>query len=210
MRLARGSGLDGLAAMAPWTEAGARGQGGALRIVRPLLGVAKARLRATLEARGIAWIEDPSNQSPAFERTRWRAARARSRGARPHGRDAGLERATAAARARGARGRDRRLLRRGWRPGAHRPLRRVPHRPGEIAPGAGGDRRARDRPVHRRRRRIGRAGAAGRARAGRRPGVARQRRRRPAAGRWPGRRSRRRGQVSFRSSASRAGCRCRS
>ena len=75
MRLARGSGLDGLAAMAPWVEAGARGQAGALRIVRPLLGVAKARLRATLEARGIAWIEDPSNQSPAFERTRWRAAR---------------------------------------------------------------------------------------------------------------------------------------
>jgi tRNA(Ile)-lysidine synthase len=69
MRLARGSGLDGLAAIAPWIETGA------LRIVRPLLGVAKARLRATLEARAIPWIEDPSNQSPAFERTRWRAAR---------------------------------------------------------------------------------------------------------------------------------------
>jgi tRNA(Ile)-lysidine synthase len=69
MRLARGSGLDGLAAIAPWIETGA------LRIVRPLLGVAKARPRATLEARAIPWIEDPSNQSPAFERTRWRAAR---------------------------------------------------------------------------------------------------------------------------------------
>lgn len=69
MRLARGSGLDGLAAIAPWIEAGA------LRIVRPLLGVAKARLRATLEARAIPWVEDPGNQSPAFERTRWRAAR---------------------------------------------------------------------------------------------------------------------------------------
>ena len=76
MRLARGSGVDGLAAMAPWTEVGAARRDGALRIVRPLLGVAKARLRATLEARGIPWIEDPSNQSAAFERTRWRAARA--------------------------------------------------------------------------------------------------------------------------------------
>ena len=64
MRLARGSGLDGLAAMAPWTEVGARGETASLRVVRPLLGVAKARLRATLEARGIPWIEDPSNQSP--------------------------------------------------------------------------------------------------------------------------------------------------
>lgn len=76
MRLARGSGLDGLAAIAPSIETGTGGGSGALRIVRPLLAVAKTRLRATLEARGIAWIEDPSNQSPAFERTRWRAARA--------------------------------------------------------------------------------------------------------------------------------------
>jgi tRNA(Ile)-lysidine synthase len=76
MRLARGSGLDGLAAMAPWSKVGSCRGNGALRIVRPLLGVAKARLRATLEARGIACIEDPSNQAPAFERTRWRGARA--------------------------------------------------------------------------------------------------------------------------------------
>jgi tRNA(Ile)-lysidine synthase len=76
MRLARGSGLDGLAAIAPWIEMGSCTRTRALRIVRPLLGVAKTRLRATLEARGILWIEDPSNQSPAFERTRWRAGRA--------------------------------------------------------------------------------------------------------------------------------------
>jgi tRNA(Ile)-lysidine synthase len=61
--------------MAPWVEAGAVAETGAAQIVRPLLGIAKARLRATLEERGIAWTEDPSNQSPAFERTRWRAAR---------------------------------------------------------------------------------------------------------------------------------------
>jgi tRNA(Ile)-lysidine synthase len=84
MRLARGSGLDGLGAMAPLSplavqragegETGAAG--GWLWIGRPLLDVAKARLRATLEARGMAWIEDPSNAAPEFERARLRAARA--------------------------------------------------------------------------------------------------------------------------------------
>lgn len=66
MRLARGSGLDGLAAMRP------RSQRDGLAIVRPLLGVAKSRLVATLAARGLAWREDPSNQSVAFERVRLR------------------------------------------------------------------------------------------------------------------------------------------
>jgi tRNA(Ile)-lysidine synthase len=73
MRLARGSGLDGLAAMAPARDVELRQGCGALRVVRPLLGLSKVRLRATLEVRGIAWIEDPSNAEPAFERTRWRA-----------------------------------------------------------------------------------------------------------------------------------------
>ena len=74
MRLARGSGVDGLGAMASHTVFSTP-EGPSLTIVRPLLEVPKARLRATLEQRGIAWIEDPSNQSPAFERTRLRAAR---------------------------------------------------------------------------------------------------------------------------------------
>ncbi|MBO0740484.1 MAG: tRNA lysidine(34) synthetase TilS [Hyphomicrobiaceae bacterium] len=73
MRLARGSGLDGMAAMAPAREIDVRHDGPPLRVVRPLLGLCKARLRATLDERGIAWIEDPSNVEPAFERTRWRA-----------------------------------------------------------------------------------------------------------------------------------------
>jgi tRNA(Ile)-lysidine synthase len=38
------------------------------------LDVSRARLLATLRARGIGWQEDPSNGSPAFERTRVRAA----------------------------------------------------------------------------------------------------------------------------------------
>jgi tRNA(Ile)-lysidine synthase len=81
MRLARGSGLDGLSAMAPIAPLGDCGAGatqacGELQIARPLLDVPKARLRATLSARGIAWIEDPANSAPEFERSRLRAARA--------------------------------------------------------------------------------------------------------------------------------------
>ncbi|HZT46442.1 MAG TPA: tRNA lysidine(34) synthetase TilS [Hyphomicrobiaceae bacterium] len=75
MRLARGSGLDGLCAIAPSVDIRRPGRPG-LRIVRPLLAVPKSRLVATLEARGITWIEDPSNRSPAYERTRLRAAAA--------------------------------------------------------------------------------------------------------------------------------------
>lgn len=68
MRLARGSGVDGLAAMAPQREwAG-------LRLVRPLLDVPKARLVATLEAAGVGWLEDPSNADERFERVRLRRA----------------------------------------------------------------------------------------------------------------------------------------
>lgn len=72
MRLARGSGVDGLAGMQP-----VRGVDGAdgVAIVRPLIGVAKSRLKATLEALGVCWFEDPSNQSAEFERVRLRQAR---------------------------------------------------------------------------------------------------------------------------------------
>jgi len=76
MRLARGSGLDGLAAMAPLSELAVAGVAipATLTVARPLLEVPKARLRVTLECRGIPWIEDPSNQHAGFERTRLRAA----------------------------------------------------------------------------------------------------------------------------------------
>ncbi|GEO80670.1 tRNA lysidine(34) synthetase TilS [Pararhodospirillum oryzae] len=67
-RLARGSGPDGLAAMAPVTL---RPQA---RILRPFLGLPKAALIATAQARGLDWDEDPSNANPAFERVRWRQA----------------------------------------------------------------------------------------------------------------------------------------
>ena len=71
-RLARGSGLTGLAAMAPAVPL--HGSGATvLFLVRPLLGVSKARLAATLKSAGIAHSEDPSNRDPRFTRTRLRA-----------------------------------------------------------------------------------------------------------------------------------------
>lgn len=73
MRLARGSGLDGLTGM---SEERLLGPERACRLVRPLLTVSRARLEATLNAAGIVWIEDPSNASDRFERARLRKARA--------------------------------------------------------------------------------------------------------------------------------------
>jgi tRNA(Ile)-lysidine synthase len=66
MRLARGGGPDGLAGMSAIVSRGG------VRLIRPLLPVAPARLRATLSAAGQSWIEDPSNANTAFERVRWR------------------------------------------------------------------------------------------------------------------------------------------
>lgn len=66
LRLSRGSGLDGLAGMAAAVEHPA------CRVLRPLLGMARARLVATLEAAGQGWIEDPSNADPVYARARLR------------------------------------------------------------------------------------------------------------------------------------------
>jgi len=67
MRLKRGSGLDGLAAIpeeSAWSG---------IAVLRPLLDIPKARLAATLTEAGITWVEDPSNRDPRFERARMRA-----------------------------------------------------------------------------------------------------------------------------------------
>lgn len=66
LRLARGSGLKGLAAMAP----GVTIEG--VRFRRPLLTIGRDTLRATLMARGEGWLEDPSNTSAQFARSRLR------------------------------------------------------------------------------------------------------------------------------------------
>lgn len=91
LRLAAGSGPHGLAAMPSVLEYAGH------RVLRPLLGVPRARLRAMLAAHGQAWIEDPSNRDERFARIRVRRALA----------DAGQERTLALAGAAGELGRFR-------------------------------------------------------------------------------------------------------
>ena len=69
MRLRHKSGLDGLAAMAKERKLGGDGSVG---IVRPLLGIAKQRLKDTLVSMNQPWVEDPSNHNHKFERVRTR------------------------------------------------------------------------------------------------------------------------------------------
>jgi tRNA(Ile)-lysidine synthase len=94
LRMARGSGLTGLGAMARATRldarvdsplavrSPARRTGGKRRtataeedifLVRPLLDLPKARLIATLAAIGMSFADDPSNRDPRFTRPRLRA-----------------------------------------------------------------------------------------------------------------------------------------
>ena len=66
MRLAREAGVDGLSGMpVGFTRHG-------VRWVRPLLDVSRARLRAYLVRRGVAWVDDPSNVDEGYERARVR------------------------------------------------------------------------------------------------------------------------------------------
>jgi len=68
LRLARGSGPDGLAAMAP------AGLLDGVRVLRPLLHVPRARLEATVRMAGLTWIDDPSNEDQRYARVRMRHA----------------------------------------------------------------------------------------------------------------------------------------
>ena len=61
MRILRGAGARGLAALCAPSP-----------IVRPLLGVSRASVTAYARARNLEWIDDPSNDSPAFLRNRVR------------------------------------------------------------------------------------------------------------------------------------------
>lgn len=79
-RLARGSGVAGLAGMARETSLGAivdgmtAGRAGEIVLLRPFLGIPKARLIATLQAAGEGFADDPSNRDPRFARPRLRRA----------------------------------------------------------------------------------------------------------------------------------------
>jgi len=73
MRLTRGSGLTGLGAMRAVTPlVHAPAAESPLLLVRPLLGMPKARLLATLRAAGIGFADDPTNRDPRFTRPRLR------------------------------------------------------------------------------------------------------------------------------------------
>jgi tRNA(Ile)-lysidine synthase len=62
LRLLRGSGLKGLASMAP-----ARALGAGV-LLRPLLGLSRAQLQAYAQVWALPWVEDESNQDLRFER----------------------------------------------------------------------------------------------------------------------------------------------
>ncbi|ETX30212.1 tRNA(Ile)-lysidine synthetase [Roseivivax isoporae LMG 25204] len=66
MRLARGAGVDGLSAMAP-----ARRVGG-FTLVRPCLDMGREELRHYARTLRVPWVDDPTNEDPAYDRTRMR------------------------------------------------------------------------------------------------------------------------------------------
>lgn len=66
MRLAHGSGLDGLKGMAAFSAV----EG--VRVFRPLLDVEPTALGAVVEAAGLSPVHDPSNDDEGYERIRWR------------------------------------------------------------------------------------------------------------------------------------------
>lgn len=70
MRLARGSGVDGLAQMAN------RFSCAGVTFLRPLLNAKREDLRAYLRARDISWSDDPSNRDTRFTRVQMREAQA--------------------------------------------------------------------------------------------------------------------------------------
>lgn len=67
LRAGQGSGIDGLAAMAPVSRRNG------LRLLRPLLAIPKSRLTATLKVMQQPWIEDPSNQDHRYSRVQFRS-----------------------------------------------------------------------------------------------------------------------------------------
>ena len=62
LRILRGAGPAGMAAIRPEVEVGG------LRLVRPLLAVPRAEILAYARAQGLSWIEDPANLAPEHDR----------------------------------------------------------------------------------------------------------------------------------------------
>ena len=72
LRLARGSGVDGLAGMAASRWLVDAEGATSVRLLRPLLDVPRATLRAIVTKSGLEAIEDPSNDNPKFDRVKVR------------------------------------------------------------------------------------------------------------------------------------------
>jgi len=70
MRMGRGAGLPGLAGIRPCRPLAA---GSDIMLVRPLLGWRKEELTAIVVASGLEAVDDPSNRSPRFDRSRIRS-----------------------------------------------------------------------------------------------------------------------------------------
>ena len=68
MRLARGTGVDGLSGM------GLSRMSRGIEWLRPLLAVRRRALRDYLTEQGLSWVEDPSNEDEAYQRVRVRKA----------------------------------------------------------------------------------------------------------------------------------------
>ena len=68
MRMAHGSGIEGLKGISLWSEV----EG--VRVFRPLLATDPSTLRQLVADAGLSPAEDPSNIDPHYERVRWRQA----------------------------------------------------------------------------------------------------------------------------------------
>lgn len=72
MRIRQGSGWYGLAGMRRLSLSPVWPEGEGVWIARPLLAETRETLRDWLAREGAGWIDDPSNENPAFERVRTR------------------------------------------------------------------------------------------------------------------------------------------
>ena len=71
MRAARGAGLSGLAGVRSVREASSSA-GATITLVRPLLDWRRAELRAIVRRAGMPFVDDPANDDPRHDRTRFR------------------------------------------------------------------------------------------------------------------------------------------
>ncbi|WP_224813854.1 tRNA lysidine(34) synthetase TilS [Hasllibacter sp. MH4015] len=73
MRLARGSGVDGLSAMAAQRHVRLNATDAGFTVIRPLLTVSRAALRHHIDVLKVPYVDDPSNDDPRFDRVKARA-----------------------------------------------------------------------------------------------------------------------------------------